>query len=213
MALGLVFIVACKKDPAPASPSIDNKQVSEFDSCACVALTGKQIDSEYIRVNLNGVPVCFDQVPIINDTFPNMLKYGFILRDTGNQYYDNLYMLRNARNSHWQAALYLENTHALTKTYPYDLPRPNPEPCEIGELQINDLDQFVSCYWCPENAYSYLGLIVENGVKMEATSFKGNVFEGVFEGAAVTGSGKIVQITNGKFRIRLVVFNQTIDVR
>ena len=205
------LMFACKKDTSPAAPI--KTVVPEFDSCDCAANSGKPGDSEYIKANINGVPVCFDQMPALGDTFPNVLRYGFILRDTGNQYYDNVAMLRNARNSRWQAAIFLENTHALTKTFPYDLPRANPEVCEIGELQLNDLNNYTSCVWCPENTYNYWGQFFESSLKMKVTSFNDNVFEGTFEGTANTGSGKLAHITNGRFRIRLILYNTDIDVR
>lgn len=206
------LIFSCKKD-APKESHITRVIAQEFDSCNCSPLTGKVTDSQYIRATINGVPICFDQMPVMNDTFPNMLKYGIILRDTGDQYYDNLYMLRNARNSQWQAALFFENTHALTKAYPYELPRPNPEVCEIGEFQLNDLNNYVSCAWCPENKYNYYASFWNDGVKMIATSFNDNVFEGTFEGNIRTGSGKTAHISNGRFRIRLTVYKEDIDVR
>lgn len=210
----LIMMVACQKEkmvhsiPVPVLP-----KVSEFDSCNCSAVKDKIGNSEYIKATINGIPVCFDQLPSLGDTFPNMLRSGFILRDTGNQYYDNVAMIRNAANSHWQAAMFFENTHALTKTYPYQLPRANPEVCEIGELQLNDLDHYVSCTWCPENNYNYDAPFFDNGVKMTVTSFDNNVFEGVFDGTVRTGSGKLATITNGQFRIKLVVYKEDIAVK
>lgn len=209
-----VLILSCKKEATQEEPRIiEHLFVQEFDSCNCSSLSGKDIDSQYIKATINDVPMCFDVMPATNDTFPNMLKYGTIFRSTGSQYYDNLYMLRNARNSHWQAAIFLENSYALTKTYPYSLPRPNPEVCEIGEFQLNDLDNYVSCAWCPENKYNYYASFFSNGVSMVATSFNNNVFEGTFEGNIITGSGKTAHISNGKFRIRLTVYQEDIDVR
>lgn len=210
------IVISCGKSqvtigPDPVTPVL--QAVSEFDSCNCSALPGKGLDSQYIRAEINGVPVCFDADPQLGDTFPNMLKYGIILRDTGDQYYDNLYMIRNAANSNWQAAMFFENTHALTKTFPYNLPRVNSEVCEIGELQLNNLGHYVSCSWCPENKYNYYGSFVQSGVKMIATNFENNVFEGTFEGTVRTGSGRTAHISNGRFRIRLAVYKSDIDVR
>jgi hypothetical protein len=52
---------------------------------------------------------------------------------------------------------------------------------------LNDLNNYVSCAWCPENKYNYYASFVSNGVKMIATSFNDNVFEGTFEGNIRTG--------------------------
>jgi hypothetical protein len=207
------LLFACKKDISPAAAVPVITSIPEFDSCDCKAGPGKPGEDEYIKATINGVPVCFDQKPAMDDTFPNVLRYGFILRDTGKQYYDGVAMLREASNSHWQAAIFLENTHALTKTYPYDLPRANPEVCEIGEFQLNNLNHYVSCAWCPENTFNYWAPFFGSFLKMKVTSFNDNVFEGTFEGTANTGSGKSVHITNGQFRIKLILYNSDIDVR
>jgi len=172
----------------------------------------KEAESYYIKADIDGVPVCFDVSPGLGDTFPNVLRYGYILRDTGKQYYDNVSMIRNAKNSRWQAAMFFENTHALKKSYPYELPRANPEFCEIGELQLNSLGNYTSCVWCPENKFNYYAQFWSNGVKITVTGFTNNVFEGSFHGIAKTGSGKTVIITNGKFRMKLVVYKADIKL-
>lgn len=215
LALLTLLVVSCKKEAVSVEPGPVNPQqiVKEFDSCNCSPIPGKGADSQYIRAEINGVPICFDLVPAVGDTFPNMLKYGVIMRDTGNQYYDNLYMIRNAANSHWQLALFFENTYALTKSYPYYLPRANSEVCEVGELQLNDLDHYVGCAWCPENKYNYFGHFSGYSVSMIVNSFENNVFTGTFQGVVSTGSGKTATITNGSFRIKLVVFQSDIDLR
>ncbi len=45
---------------------------------------------------------------------------------------------------------------------------------------------------------------------MIANSFNNNVFEGIFSGKIRTGSGKIADVPNGKFRIKLKVFQRSI---
>lgn len=215
VSLLLVFsllLVACKKEIATATTASQLVQ-KEFYSCDCQSASAKETVSEYIKATIDGVPVCFDVMPAMNDTFPNMLKYGYIHRDTGDQYYDNLYMIRNARNSRWQAALFFENTHASIKSYPYNLPRLNSDYCEIGELQLNDQDHYVGCAWCPENVYNYYAQFWgEQGVRMTATSFKEGVFEGTFSGVVRTGNGKTASVANGQFRIRLVTYREDIDL-
>ena len=206
-------MVSCNKETASEEGVVSQSQIiKEFDTCNCSSPEGKEWDDEYIKADINDVPVCFDQSPSLGDTFPNTMRYGFILRDTGNQYYDNLCMIRNAKNSHWQVALFFENTYALTKTFPYQLPRENSEVCEIGELQLNNLDHYISCAWCAENTFNYFALFWRDGVKMTVTSFNDNVFEGIFSGTLSTGSGRRAVLTNGKFRIKLVVFRSDIEV-
>lgn len=107
LAIMLTIMVACKKESVPV-PLQSQTVAKEFDSCNCSDVQEKEGDSEYIKADIDGVSVCFDQLPALGDTFPNILMHGVILRDTGNQYYDNLSMIRNARNSHWQAAMFLK---------------------------------------------------------------------------------------------------------
>ena len=208
----LLTMFACKKENDPVNIQASQTIAKEFDTCRCSVLNVKGEESQYIKAEINGVPMCFDQSAAVGDTFPNMLKHGFIIRDTGNQYYDNLYMIRNAKNSRWQAAMFFENTYALTKKFPYELPRANSEVCEIGEFQLNNLDHYAPCAWCPENAFNYYGPFWGNSLKMTVLSFHDNVFEGVFSGRIRTGSGKTVIITNGRFKIKLVVFKSDIKV-
>ena len=205
------LITSCKKENIAAETQTAQQKVKEFDTCNC-AQNVKGGNGEYIKAIIDSVPVCFDQMPAMNDTFANTLIHGFILRDTGNQYYDNVSMIRNAANSHWQFAIYLENTYALSKKYPYNLPRPNSEVCEIGEMQINDMNHYVSCTMCYENAYNYYAQIYANGVSMTVNSFDNGYFEGTFQGVARTGNGKWVSITNGVFRIRLIITQNNIDL-
>lgn len=211
----LALLFSCKKQDGFTSPpekkeSLQKSAQKEFEPCSCSEASKN--GGEYIKADIDDVTVCFDVQPNLGDTFPNMYKYGYILRDTGLQYYDNLYMIRNARTGRWQAALFFENTHASTKTYPYRLPRPNSDYCEIGELQINDLYNYVSCAWCPENKYNYYAQFWNGGVSMIATSFDNNIFQGTFEGTVRTGSGKFVPVKNGSFRIKLVTYRSDIKI-
>ncbi|HEY5391894.1 MAG TPA: hypothetical protein VIJ57_07260 [Hanamia sp.] len=206
------LLASCKKENIATETPMQQQRIKEFDTCNCAANV-KGGNEEYIKAIIDGVPVCFDQMPAITDTFANLLSHGYILRDTGNQYYDNVSMIRNAANSNWEFAIYLENTYALSKKYPYNLPRPNSEICEIGEMQINDMSHYISCTWCSENSYNYYAAIFAGGISMTVNSFDNNYFEGTFQGYARTGSGKGVSITNGVFRIRLIVIQSNIDVR
>lgn len=212
--IALTFIIgafaACKKEEA-ATPASTARKL--FQPCECQPSGGKEEDAEYIKAELDGVSICFDVKPNLGDTFPNMLKYGYILRDAGDQYYDNLHMIRDDRHSEWQAAMFFENTHAFTKTYPYNLPRPDPEVCEIGGLQINNRYAPRRCYECPENDAHFSAQFFGNGVRMTVTSFTGNVFEGVFSGTVRNGTGRSVAVTNDKFRIKLVVYRSDIRLR
>jgi hypothetical protein len=205
------LLASCKKESI--TDQNDPVQKKDFDTCNCTVQAKSSDNATYIKANIDGVPVCFDQMPPINDTLANILTHGYILRDTGNQYYDNVSMIRMARNTNWMFAIYLENTYALSKTYPYKLPRLNPEICEIGEMQINNLGHYVSCTVCSANTWNYYAPIYAGGISMTVNSFDNDYFEGTFQGYMQTGSGKEVHISNGVFKIKLIVTETNITIR
>ncbi len=204
----LVLLFSCTKDSSPdettGSPT-DNKYKNEITACEC-SKPVKDSSSEYIRADINGIPVCADVKGGFSDNFDNMFKYGLIKRTTGNTYYDNLYMIRNTRDGKFQVGFFLENTHLLTKSFPYSLPRANPEYCEIGELQMVNLNQITNsmCFQCSWSDWHYLGPLFGNGIRYTADSYENGYLEGHFYGSMYTGSGRLASVTNGKFRIRLV---------
>jgi hypothetical protein len=201
--LVLLFICtlnSCKKNDNKLTESEPKK--SQFEKCDCYS-NSIEAEPEYIKANIDGVPMCFDVIGSYDSNFPNMFKYGTIIRGSEKTYYDNTIFIRNAKNSPWQLAFFFENTHALTKTYPYNLPRPNPEVCEIGELQLNY--NYKTLY-----SNSFYG----DRIKMTVNSFKNNYFEGSFSGYLISkSSSKVVEITNGVFRIKLILENKDIVVK
>ena len=209
-----LLILSCKSElEQPATASSSGSNTHRFDTCQCSISMGKENAKDYLKADIDGVPMCFEIMPQMNDTFPNMMIWGYITDSTGGRkYYDNLCMLRNAANSNWQLAIFLENTHALTKSYPYQLPRANPEVCEIGELQVNNTQHYSNCAWCTDNTYNYFASFFANGVSLTATSFDNNVFTGTFSGTAKTGSGNYITITNGSFSVHLIVFQSDIHL-
>lgn len=209
-----LVIISCKGQiDSPASVTIQSYYSNRFDTCNCSVPTGKEGAKDYIKADIDGTPMCFEVMPQMDDTFPNMMKWGYIIDTAGNsKYYDNLDMLRNATNSAWQLAIFLENTHALTKSYPYQLPRSNSEVCEIGELQLNNNEHYASCSWCADNTYNYFASFFAGGVTLTVTSFDNNVFTGTFSGIAKTGSGIAAAVTNGAFSVHLKVFQSDIHL-
>lgn len=194
-ALTTLFFACRKTEDAPLTDGLNR-----FEACACSDTSSKGIEADYLSAVIDGIPICFDVPPPgMIDTFPNFLKHGYIKRDTGDQYFDNLYMIRSSHDGKWQLGIFLENTHALERDYPYTLPRPNKYICEIGEFQLLNLEHF---------NYDLYGPIYDNAMKLTVTSFRNNIFEGSFSGTLNT-----FKVTNGKFRIRLIVLEEIIDVR
>ncbi|RYY59146.1 MAG: hypothetical protein EOO05_14205 [Chitinophagaceae bacterium] len=217
--LTIVLFSACKKNPVePIVQAPEPKYVDEFKPCACDSVAGNESAGlqEYIRAEVNGVPICADGKGGFADSwFPNHLRYGTIIRQDGRQYFDNVYMIRYTKDRQWMIGIFLENTHALTKTYPYELPRSNPEYCEIGEIQLENQNQLTnnSCMFCSWSDWHYYGQFFAQGPKLIVDRFENDVFEGRFSGRVRTGSGRTAMVTNGQFRIRLDKREEEIDVR
>lgn len=193
------LLISCKEESVEPEMVVCPLE-SIFPACECdVDTLGAQ--SEYIKAEIDGVPMCFDVVPNFQNDFGNMFLYGNIIKNNESVYYDNTHLIRNTKNSLWQIAFYLENTHALTKTYPYQLPRQNPEVCEIGELQLNG------------GGISFSNPFALNKMQLQVNGFKDGYFEGVFSGIARAADGlNSVQIREGKFRIKLTQINRDLNV-
>ena len=215
----LVFFVfsSCKKEKVDEQKITDTTVSAdpEFTACNCsVAEPGKGFQDEYLKGNINGVAVCADIKGSFQESFDNMFTYGTIKRSTGDTYYDNLHMIRYTRDRKFMMAIFMENTHLLTKEFPYQLPRTNPEVCEIGEFQLENQLKITSnmCSFCPENKWHYYGFFFQSQLKFTAEKFDNGFFEGQFEGSIKTGSGKYATIKDGRFRIRLTMIQRDIII-
>jgi hypothetical protein len=217
--LSAVLLISCKKgnDLHPkAAP--EKVYENEFLPCLCDSVTRKEgvlTTGDYIRADVNGIPVCADLKGGFTDAFDNMLQWGFLTRDTGLQYYDNLHMIRFTKDKKWMLGIFMENTHALTKSFPYALPRANPEFCEIGEIQFINQEYLHTNNGLlnSQNDRHYMGMFFGNGCKLIVERFENSVFEGTFSGLVWTGSNRAARITNGKFRMSLTQLRKDIDVR
>ena len=211
----LLVLFSCKKDTyiEPQTGIPYNQYKDEIKACDC-SVPDKDNTGEYIRADINGIPVCADVKGGFSDNFDNMLKYGLIKRPTGNTYYDNLYMIRYTKDGKFMLGIFMENTHLLTKRLPYDLPRPNPEVCEIGELQLINQQHITahSCLFCDWSDWHYLGQFFGGQLKYTADKYENGYLEGHFSGSMNTGSGRRAIVTNGRFRIRLTEIEQDITV-
>jgi hypothetical protein len=210
----LLFVfVSCKKEKVDGQ--IDVVADREFTTCNCSeAEPGKMMPDEYLKGNINGVAICADIKGGFQDSFDNMFTYGTIKRSTGDTYYDNLYMIRYTKDGKFMMAIFMENTHLLTKQFPYQLPRTNPEFCEIGEFQLRNQLKITPnmCSFCPENKWHYSGSFAQSQLKFTAEKFDNGFFEGRFEGSIYTGSGKYAAVKDGKFRIKLTMIQRDIII-
>jgi hypothetical protein len=205
--IGCLFS-SCKKAKADETSGLNDPYKDELVTCNCSQVPDKSGFTEYIKAEVNGVTICADIKRSLGDTFPNMLVHGVIKRDTGDTYYDNLYMVRYTNDAKFMMGIFLENTHALTKTFPYQLPRDNSELCEIGEVQLQNQLHGInsSCDFCSSNKWNYINPFLKDRLTLYADKYGNGVFEGRFSGVVSTGSGRVATVKNGTFRIRLVEF-------
>jgi hypothetical protein len=212
----LVFstFFSCKKDNAIENDTPVTEINPEFLTCNCSIQQEKDAADEYLKASVNGVQVCADIKRGFQESFDNMFTYGIIKRSTGNTYYDNLYMIRYTKDGKFMMGIFMENTHLLTKQFPYELPRGNPEVCEIGEFQLQNQQQItpIMCAFCPTNNWHYNGSFFGNQLKFIADKFENGFFEGRFEGMIFTGSGRSAVVKDGKFKIKLAIINKDIII-
>ena len=203
--------VSCKKDKTSDNLPVNSQ---EFTTCNCSIPQGKTTPDEYIQAKINGVQLCADVKGNYQESYDNMFLYGLIKRPTGDTYYDNLYMIRYTKDGKFMMGIFLENTHLLTKQFPYTLPRANPEICELGELQLQNQQKPLAnmCQYCPDNLWHYSGAFFPNQVIYIADKFENGFLEGRFEGIITTGSGRSAIVKDGKFRIRLTMIQKDIII-
>jgi len=209
-------LASCKKDEALSSvrPEPVNPYKYEFVACNCQPQTKESDAPEYLKAEINGVLVCADKKGGFSESFDNMLINGKIVRQKDTTYYDNLHMIRYTSDSKFMMAIFLENSHALTKAYPYELPRSNPEFCEIGEFQLENQGKItpIMCSWCPDNNWHYYGQFFGNSLKLVVDKYENGFFEGRFSGIIKTGSGRTATVKNGAFRIKLTEIKRDIII-
>lgn len=209
------LFTACKKESDPGNvPEQNNLYKNEFATCNCSENKNNETNAEYLKALINGVTVCADLKGNFVESFDNMLTYGILKRSTGDTYYDNLYMIRYTKDGKFMIGIFMENTHLLTKRFPYELPRANPEVCEIGELQLINQEQITNnmCLFCSWSNWHYYGQFFGSQLKFTADKFENGFFEGRFEGTMTTGSGRIASIKNGQFRIKLTLIQKEIII-
>ncbi len=208
-------MTSCSKQSATTELKEKEKEdpyKNELVACDCAEPLGKVGGvREFIKAEFNGVPICAD-LKGTQDTFPNMLKHGKLIKNNDTLYYDNLYMIRYTRDSKFMLALFMENSHLLTKTFPYQLPRANAEISEKGEFQLQNQERLTQnmCQFCTWNDWHYWGLFWENNLHFIADKYENGIFYGRFEGQINTGSGRSIIVKNGSFQIRLIAFERNL---
>jgi hypothetical protein len=204
----LTLFFSCKKEfntsPQPA-PYIDpsltflEKSVSDIYSDS----------SFYIKGEFNGHKLSFATIGQVGsyfvDTFSNAfyVYYDKVKKDSVTS--DNLYLIRQNSNQSIMIALFCGQTHIKNRVFPYYLPHPNLQQCEFTEFQfINNNHNYNIGQNSPQDNYTFVG---HTGFGMNLILTKltsDNIVEGAFEGVLKTNTGSVINVKNGKLRVKFI---------
>lgn len=207
-----VLFFSCKKDvntnPQPKTyidPSLSFLENSITDSCSD--------NSFYIKGEFNGRKLCFATTGQVGtyfvDTFSNAfyVYYDTVKKDSVTN--DNLYLIRQNSNQSIMIALFCGQTHIKNRAFPYYLPHPNLQQCEFTGFQfINNKHDYNIGQHSAQDNYTFVGY---TGFGMNLTFTKltsDNIIEGVFDGKLQTKTGSIIEVKNGKLRVKFVTVEE-----
>ena len=208
----IAFFFSCKKEtnssqqPAPyVDPDLAFLKNAISDSCSD--------SSYYIKGEFNGRSLCFATTgqsgTYFVDTFSNAfyIYYDSVKRDSVTS--DNLYLLRQNSNQSIMFAMYCGQTHIKKREFPYYLPHQNLEKCEFTSFQlINQNHNYNIVQHSAQDNYTFVSY---TGFGMTLTFTKltnDNIIEGNFEGTLKTNTGSVINVKNGKLRIKFVISEQ-----
>ena len=206
----LSLLYACKKEiniePVPyIDPSLAFLENATSDSC--------NESSYYIKGEFNGHKLCFATTgqagSYFADTFSNAfyIYYDSIKKDSITN--DNLHIIRQNSNQSIMIALFCGQTHIQNRTFPYHLPHPNLELCEFTEFQfINKKHDYSIGQNTSRDNYTFVNH-TGFGMKLTFTNLtNNNTIEGVFEGKLQTKTGSVINVKNGKLKIKFLTVKQ-----
>ncbi len=158
----------------------------------------------YIKGEFNGKKLCFATTGASDSYFVDTFMNAFyVYLDTVNT--DNLYLLRQNANQSIMIALYCGQTHITDRVFPYLQPHPSLEHCEFTELELMNMQSGSRAMYLPQDNYSFIGY-TGSGINLTFTSLTtDNIIEGDFEGTISTNTGSVINVKNGKLRIKFVV--------
>ena len=168
----------------------------------------------FIKGEFNGKKLCFATTGAMGSSFADtFMNAFFVFLDTTTKS-DDLYLLRQNADMSIMIALYCGQTHITDRVLPYSQPHPNLEQCEYTELELmNEQSGSTATQNSPQDNYSFMGY-TNTGINLTFTSLTSdNIIEGNFEGILRTNTGSVINVKNGKLRIKFVIseikINQT----
>ena len=159
----------------------------------------------YIKGEFNGKNLCFATTGANGSYFVDTFMNAFYTyQDTIKS--DNLYLLRQNADHSIMIALFCGQTHIKDRVFPYLQPNEQLEKCEFTELQfINLLAPGKAMQNSPQDNYTFTGH-TGFGINLTFTNLTpDNIIEANFEGILKTNTGSVINVRNGKLRIRFVI--------
>jgi hypothetical protein len=159
----------------------------------------------YIKGEFNGKKLCFATTGASGSYFVDTFMNAFyVYLDTIKS--DNLYLLRQNANQSIMISLYCGQTHITDRVFPYSLPHPNLEKCEFTELEfMNMRSGSTATQNSPQDNYTFMGY-TGSGINLTFTRLTPDyIIEGNFEGTIRTNAGSVINVKNGKLRIKFVI--------
>ena len=160
----------------------------------------------YIKGEFNGKKLCFATTGASGSSFADtFMNAFFVFLDTTSKS-DDLYLLRQNADQSVMIAFYCGQTHITDRVLPYSQPHPNLEWCEYTELEIMNMRSGSTAGQnSPQDNYSFMGY-TNTGINLTFTSLTpDHIIEASFEGTVKTNTGSVINVKNGKLRIKFVI--------
>lgn len=193
LSIAVLLLSACsKKDggstPTPEDPNTVFPNYVKSDSAG----------EYFIQATFNGKKICMSPQQNPVDTFFN----AYYFYESVDQ--DQLNLIRSNTEGSAEMQIYFGEARMLTRPIPYKLPHDNLALCEFTCFQFCDKWHRHGTQNDQYDDYTYQGS-TNTGMKLIVTSFTNEIIEGTFEGGLRTNTGKYLKVTDGSFRIKMIV--------
>lgn len=198
--LGLLLIVSsCKKEAESLLPSGEVMVAPKIDSATIFPnyVNSDSAHEYFIQGTFNGKKICLSPEGEV-DTFSN----AYYLDPTIGL--EQLNLIRSNGEGSADMQIYITNSSMLKRTLPYYLPHANLAQCEFAQFQFYDNWHRHGTENDASDDYTYQGS-TNTGMKLTVTGFKDGIITGTFEGTLKTNTGKVMNVQDGSFKIKIYI--------
>lgn len=210
-ALSLSFVfLSCTNQLADSDMENFGKIISKQDSNKLFLSSFTSDDSAkyYISGDFDGHKLYFAST--FEDIYPNnaIIMNALFVNSTG---LDNIHIGRE--NKYFDASIffYFDQANIFKREIPYTIPHDNMVKCESVEISLLNFHKYTYniAQGSSSDNFTFSGFssAYRKDVEVKILSFKDNVMEGEFSGQLKTKTGSVINVKNGKFKIKIVVVN------